>query len=323
MSGFENIKIEKLPGNSNETGINKDQLKDYFDNRFFDDLVNDRVKIKQQWKNYIFEQRDINSSQISDNNEFIKKFYVDKTIFQDYLKEQQKKEEVSLESDLLLTEFFNEMDTQNKLKKTQEWVINKQIQKLDKDVEQLTKIDDIRDNPELLKSEVDNLLNRFEANKKRPRAPKSSENKHSRHRFEKVIKDDISSLKSIKRELNRYTYTTNMDYFADYVDTMKWHKEQLEKVRQMVSTWKNTAEIPAMLDSIKDVKKEVLFQDIAASYNVEYNKMLKDATLAKLLNKDLEWFQEYLIWVWSGDIEHPEQDKFYEKHKKISKKYNQ
>ncbi|OQB41874.1 MAG: hypothetical protein BWY04_00584 [candidate division CPR1 bacterium ADurb.Bin160] len=48
MSGFENIKIEKLPGNSNETGINKDQLKDYFDNRFFDDLVNDRVKIKQQ-----------------------------------------------------------------------------------------------------------------------------------------------------------------------------------------------------------------------------------------------------------------------------------
>ena len=27
MSGFENIKIEKLPGNSNETGINKDQLK--------------------------------------------------------------------------------------------------------------------------------------------------------------------------------------------------------------------------------------------------------------------------------------------------------
>ncbi len=316
MSGFENIKIEKLPGNSNETGINKDQLKDYFDNRFFDDLVNDRVKIKQQWKNYIFEQRDINSSQISDNNEFIKKFYVDKTIFQDYLKEQQKKEEVSLESDLLLTEFFNEMDTQNKLKKTQEWVINKQIQKLDKDVEQLTKIDDIRDNPELLKSEVDNLLNRFEANKKRPRAPKSSENKHSRHRFEKVIKDDISSLKSIKRELNRYTYTTNMDYFADYVDTMKWHKEQLEKVRQMVSTWKNTAEIPAMLDSIKDVKKEVLFQDIAASYNVEYNKMLKDATLAKLLNKDLEWFQEYLIWVWSGDIEHPEQDKFYEKHKK-------
>jgi hypothetical protein len=43
-----------------------------------------------------------------------------------------------------------------------------------------------------------------------------------------------------------------------------------------------------MLDSIKDVKKETLFQDRAASYNVEYNKILKDATLAKLLNKDLE-----------------------------------
>jgi|GEM_PF-1541975 hypothetical protein len=43
-----------------------------------------------------------------------------------------------------------------------------------------------------------------------------------------------------------------------------------------------------MLDSMKDVKKEALFQDRAAAYNVEYNKILKDATLTKLLNKDLE-----------------------------------
>ena len=30
----------------------------------------------------------------------------------------------------------------------------------------------------------------------------------------------------------------------------------------------------------------------------------------------MEWFQEYLEWVWAGEIEHPEQDKFYMKHKK-------
>jgi len=313
---FENIKIEQLPGNSNETGIHQNQLKDYFNDRFFDDLVNNNIKIKQQWKMYIFEQKDINSSQISDDNEFIKKFYVNKKVFQEYLKEQQKKAEINLESDLLLKEFFNEMDTQNRLEETQKEIINEQIQKLDTDVEQLTKIDDIRDNPELLKAEIDVLLDWFEKNKTRPKAPRTAENRYSKHRFEQVIRDDIRSLKSIKRELKRYSYTTNMDYFANYINTMKSHQKQLETVRQMVSTWNNTAEIPAMLDSIKDVKKEALFQDIAASYNIEYNKILKDATLAKLLNKDLEWLQEYLIWVWSGDIEHPEQDKFYEKHKK-------
>lgn len=45
---FENIKIEQLPGNSNETGIHQNQLKDYFNDRFFDDLVNNNIKIKQQ-----------------------------------------------------------------------------------------------------------------------------------------------------------------------------------------------------------------------------------------------------------------------------------
>ncbi|MCK9466990.1 MAG: hypothetical protein M0P94_01565 [Candidatus Absconditabacterales bacterium] len=313
---FENIKIEQLPGNSNETGIHQNQLKDYFNDRFFDDLVNNNIKIKQQGKMYIFEQKDINSSQISDDNEFIKKFYVNKKVFQEYLKEQQKKAEINLESDLLLKEFFNEMDTQNRLEETQKEIINEQIQKLDTDVEQLTKIDDIRDNPELLKAEIDVLLDWFEKNKTRPKAPRTAENRYSKHRFEQVIRDDIRSLKSIKRELKRYSYTTNMDYFANYINTMKSHQKQLETVRQMVSTGNNTAEIPAMLDSIKDVKKEALFQDIAASYNIEYNKILKDATLAKLLNKDLEGLQEYLIGVWSGDIEHPEQDKFYEKHKK-------
>jgi hypothetical protein len=55
---------------------------------------------------YIFEQNDINSSQISQDNKLIKKFYVEKKVLQDYLREEQKKAEVSLESDVLLKEFF-------------------------------------------------------------------------------------------------------------------------------------------------------------------------------------------------------------------------
>ncbi|NCC71529.1 hypothetical protein EOM09_08205, partial [bacterium] len=73
-------------------------------------------------------------------------------------------------------------------------------------------------------------MNWLEDNKTRPKAPRVSENRYSKHRFEKVIKDDISSLKSIKRELKRYTYTTNVDYFKSYVNEIKNHKEQLEKI---------------------------------------------------------------------------------------------
>ena len=303
MNSFDQVKIEQLPGKNNETGLNKSQLKDYFDERFFDDLKNNKVQIKQQWSLYIFEQNDPTSSKISETDKLVKKFYVDKKIFQEYLKEEQKKAEVSLDSDVLLKEFFETINT------------NKELGWLQTEV-MLTKTDNLRDNPESLKSEVDNLLSWFEANKSRPRAPKWIENKHSKDRFEQIVKDDISSLKSIKRELKKYTYTTNMDYFASYIETMESHKEQLEKVRQIVTTWWNTAEIPAMLDSLKDVKKESLYQDIAAKYNVEYNKLIKNATLQKLRNKDMEWFQEYLEGVWSGDIEHPEQDKFYVKYKK-------
>jgi len=36
------------------------------------------------------------------------------------------------------------------------------------------------------------------------------------------------------------------------------------------------------------VKKEALFQEIASKYNMEYNKLLKNATLSKLWNKDAE-----------------------------------
>jgi hypothetical protein len=48
MNSFEQVKIEQLPGKNNEKGLNQAQLKDYFDEKFFDDLKNNKVKIKQQ-----------------------------------------------------------------------------------------------------------------------------------------------------------------------------------------------------------------------------------------------------------------------------------
>ena len=94
MNNFENIKIEQLSGSNRSKWLDKSQLKDYFDDKFFDDLIQDNVKIKKQWNMYIFEQKDINSSKISDNGELIKQFYVDQKTFQEYLKDQLKKKKL-------------------------------------------------------------------------------------------------------------------------------------------------------------------------------------------------------------------------------------
>lgn len=86
MNNFENIKIEQLSGSNRSKWLDKSQLKDYFDDKFFDDLIQDNVKIKKQWNMYIFEQKDINSSKISDNGELIKQFYVDQKLFKNIWK---------------------------------------------------------------------------------------------------------------------------------------------------------------------------------------------------------------------------------------------
>jgi hypothetical protein len=39
---------------------------------------------------------------------------------------------------------------------------------------------------------------------------------------------------------------------------------------------------------MQDVRREDLFQNIAAEYNFEFNKIMKNVTLNKLWNKDAE-----------------------------------
>lgn len=311
MNEFENIKIEQLPGNNKEHGLDQSQLKEYFNDKFFGDLESGNVSIKKQWDMYIFEQKDAYSTTISDSNHFVNRFMVKEKVFQEFLEDNLVKDEITLESDALLKKFFSTVQSKKELSGLEKEVVSK-----NKETKEWEKPLQLRDNPEALLVEVDNLLDRFEKNQTWPKAPRIKENRYSKVRFIQVVRDDILLLKSIKRELNKYDYTTNVDYFANTVDILKSHKEQLEKVRQMITTGQNTAEIPSILRSIDDVRKESLFQNIAAKYNVEFNRLMKDLTLKKLWNKDAEWFQEYLEWVWSGDIEHAEQSPFFMRYKK-------
>lgn len=223
----EQLKIEYLPwkNENGEKSLRKDQLKENFNDKFFDDLNKWNVTIKKQWNIYIFEQKDITSSRISDDNNYVKKFYVKENVFEDYLKIEKKKEEISLDSDKLLKEFLDEINIKNELNTLEDDVVN---------------VNQVEQSPESLNAEIDNLLDWLKLNKSRPKAPRISENRYSKHRFEQVIKDDISSLESIKRELKRYNYTTNIDQFKNYVNEIKNHKEQLEKVRQIITTGWNT-----------------------------------------------------------------------------------
>ncbi len=266
----------------------------YLNDKFFDDLKNWKVDIKKNGKEFLFEQEGDEYLDLNQKWERVKKFHVENKLLMSFIEKEQQKNEVAAEYSYLLEE----------LKMKEE--VKKEADELKNNLEK---------NPEALILEINSLIDRFQENRKRPRAPKPWDNRYSKVRFKQVIKDDLASLRSIKRELNNYNYTTNVDYFVDYIEEMKSHKEQLEKVRQMVTTGKNTAEIPAMLDSIGDIRKEELFQNIAAEYNFEFNQIMKNATLKKLWNKDAEGFQQYLKDVRSGDIQNPSQNKFYTKHK--------
>ncbi len=312
MSGIENIKIEELKEKDKNPGekLNKDKLDQYFNEDFFSDLENENIKIKKQWNLYIFEQKDKNGNRIDDDWNRIEKFCVKEAVFREYLKAEKEKEENTLESDTLLNKFLTKMYTQQELGDLENNINSGSNNGLE------TGNESNEVSPEKLITEIDKLIDWFQENRRWPRAPKAADNRYSKVRFEQVIKDDLASLKSIKRELKNYEYTTNIDRFVEEVDILNWHKEKLEEVRQMIALWKNTADIPSILNSIWDVKKEALFQEIASKYNMEYNKLLKNATLSKLWNKDAEWLQKYLKDVWSWDIEHPSQHPFYEAHKK-------
>lgn len=165
--------------------------------------------------------------------------------------------------------------------------------------------------------EIQKLLDWFKEFKTPwPKAPKLWESKNTKSRLKQVVKDDIQYLKNMEKELWKYNYIYNPEVFVSDINQLNDHKEKLERVRQIITKWWNTTEIPWIIASLKDVKRAKKFENKMSNLNLEMNTLLKDATLLKLWNKDAEWLQNYLIWVRSGEIEHPSQDEFFRNYQK-------
>jgi hypothetical protein len=290
MNSFEQVKIEQLPGKNNEKGLNQAQLKDYFDEKFFDDLKNNKVKIKQQWDLYIFEQNDINSSQISQDNKLIKKFYVEKKVLQDYLREEQKKAEVSLESDVLLKEFFETITVNKDLSWFQTEVISESVDMLD----------------------INNLINEYKkylTYKKSDIINNSRDWRSTLRELQKEAEYRIKILEWIKADLWK---SSNIDIYLRDINICKNDIDDFEHAKQKALLGEN-ANVPRLLHDKKSIDKyniELKNQTILAE---KINKVLKNIAANKLFLNDQEWLREYLYAVYHGEID-PSSHPFYAKH---------
>jgi hypothetical protein len=70
---------------------------------------------------------------------------------------------------------------------------------------------------------------------KLPLSKRPGESHNTRERFRAVVRNDILYLKSIKRELKRYKYTSNPEIFQQDLDELERHLPKLERVRQIIT----------------------------------------------------------------------------------------
>ena len=187
-------------------------------------------------------------------------------------------------------------------------------QQLDNDVRKNTWAQSVEWLWSSVEARADELLNRFDDFNKRPIPKRLWESHKTKERLKSVVRNDITYLKSIKRDLKRYEYTYDPEIFQRDLDELENHRKILEDVRQRIVRWDDTSNIPTILWSLRDVKRADKFENKMTKYNKKVNEILKDTTLKRLWNEDMEWFQDYLEGVWSWAIEHPAQHPFYAQH---------
>lgn len=278
--------------------LNEQEMQTMFDDKFFKDLEsNDPLvkieKIERDWKVY-FSKPDEDKTKLREvwqGGTFVDIFYISKENWDNIVN---RRTSIS-------------------------WAVQTaqaETQQLSQEVAATTTP---QESPETLwasiEARTDALLDWFEDfSKKRPISKRPWESHDTKERLKEVIRNDIAYLKSVKRELKRYTYTCNPEIFQENLDALESHKQPLIEARQIIAGWGNTSELPTILTSLRDIKRADKFENKMAKYNKKVNELLKDATLKRLWNEDMEWFQDYLEDVWSGAIEHPAQHPFYTQH---------
>ena len=284
--------------------LDEQEIQTMFDNSFFDDMKSDdplnKIYVQEIKDKVYFEKPDnvsFNNPESSytkvrlvwKNNVFVDRFFISKEDWEN---------------------IKNRRDNLN-------WAIattQTETQQLNHEVTHNTSPESMWSSVE---AHVDELLDRFDKFDNNWPLPKRPwESLKTRERLKAIVRNDIAYLKSIKRELKRYEYTSNPEIFQKDLDELENHKKVLEDVRQIIVWWGDTSTIPTILWSLKDIKKADRFENKLAKYNQKVNEILKDATLKELWNKDMEWFQDYLEDVWSWAIEHPTEHHFYRQYAK-------
>lgn len=284
--------------------LNEQEIQTMFDDDFFDDLESDdplkKIYMQEINDKVFFEKPDnvnfgnpessyTKSRLVWQNNVFVDRFFISKEDWEN-IKNRRDNLNWAIETTQTETQQLNDEVTQTATPETM-W--------------------------SSIEARTDKLLDRFDKfNDHWPQPKRPWESRRTLERLKAVVRNDIAYLKSIKKELQRYTYTWNPEIFEADLDELERQQLILEDVRQRITRWDDTSDIPTILWSLRDVKRADRFENKMAKYNQKVNEILKDAAMKELWNKDMEWFQDYLEDVWSGEIEHPAEHPFYRQYEK-------
>ena len=298
---------------SNIKELNENEVNDVFSDSFFDDLKSNKIK-KTEWNNWkIYFETDSNKFSITkEQREKAKDNYINRLNTQ-------------LEAETLTTDVQRNNETDMVVQKARQELQNniQKKQNIPQNISKDTKANTWNNNKwtevheaqwDNIEAHVDDLLNWFDEFDKWPMPKKLGEASKSKARLKSVVHNDVIYLKSVKRDLNRYTYTYEQEEFQKNLDELDKHRADLETVRQKIVWWEDTSDIPTILNNLKDVKRARKFETKMNIKNAELNELLKDVTLKRLWNEDMEWLQNYLEDVWSGEIENPAQHPYYVQH---------
>lgn len=300
MSKFENVNIDYLDKKEQNLWIelNYNELNSYFDDTFFDDLKNDKVKIKKYGNIYTFEQQDPLSSLLDDNNKFkITKFSVKEKVLDKYMKDQERKENKELDDDYNLIDFFNTISTSKDF-----WSLKNEVK---------DNIEKTNNSLESISSLISQYNKYSNLQKKDLWKTKTRDGNETLKDIKKEAKYRVKLLNAIKWDISN---RSNTDVYQKDIDQCTTDIKAFEIAVQKAKLG-DRWNVPRILHDKKRIKKySVELQDDIIE-NQMINDVLHNITLKTLYNRDQLKFKEYLKDVISGKIEHPAQHPFYAEHK--------
>lgn len=139
-------------------------------------------------------------------------------------------------------------------------------------------------------------------------------NGQTKRNLKHQINENIESIKRIQKDLNKHPDYTDLSVYQERVAYLDFFLSKYELAREIVVLWWRTSDIPAIMDSTQDAKRNKKAQIREYKHQTKMNSLLRTNAMYSLMNGDNEAYEEYLEDVTNRMIE-PSSHPFYARHK--------